>query len=102
MGQILRDVRGKHLMEDECVERTEVQSMVDLAIAKYHAENVSRLIRIEDRIIGIDGNGTGKRGAIQILGEQISEVNRNVETLLDKDQQTQGAHKLKAKWNGWM
>ena len=55
------------------MERVEVQGMVDLAIAKYHAENVARLTSIEDRIIGIDGNGTGRKGAIQRLEDKMED-----------------------------
>lgn len=75
------------------MERDEVQTMVDLAIAKFHGENVVRMTRIEDRIIGIDGNGTGKKGALQRLdakvdqslqhlGSKVDKVCTDVETLL--------------------
>lgn len=39
--------------------------MIDLAQSRYHAENVQRLTNIENRIIAIDGNGTGRTGAVQ-------------------------------------
>lgn len=64
------------------MERKEVQDMVDLAIAKFHAENVVRMTRIEDRIIGIDGNGTGKIGALQKLDAKVEKVCTDVETLV--------------------
>lgn len=50
-----------------------VQTMIDLAIAKYHGENVARLTSIEARLIGIDGNGTGREGAIQRLEKKMDE-----------------------------
>ena len=66
--------------------------MIDLAILKFHAENVAHMTTIEQRIIGIDGNGTGRKGAIQRLeekmddgfsqmGEQVEEVRTSVSTL---------------------
>ncbi len=80
------------------MDRAEVEGIVNLAIARYHSENVTRLTRIEDRIIGIDGNGTGRKGALQTLGDQVGEINANVKVMLEKDQQKEGARKLRTKW----
>lgn len=56
------------------MEREGVQNMIDLAIANFHAENVARLTKIEQRIIGIDGNGTGKKGALQRQDAKLEEL----------------------------
>ena len=84
------------------MERAEVQGLVDLAIAKYHAENVTRLTRIEDRIIGIDGNGTGKIGALQRLSGQLGELSEDVKSVLAKQQREEGADALELKWSNRM
>lgn len=46
--------------------------MIDLAQSRYHAENVARLTNIENRIIAIDGNGTGRIGAVQRIEMAIA------------------------------
>jgi hypothetical protein len=76
--------------------------MVDLAIAKYRAENVARLTRIEDRIIGIDGNGTGKKGAVQILSDKMDRLAESLHLLLTKESETKGALGLRQKYTGWL
>lgn len=48
--------------------------MIELAIAQHHAENVQRLSKIEERIIGIDGNGTGRIGALQRQDIKLAEL----------------------------
>jgi hypothetical protein len=62
--------------------------MVDLAIAQYHAENVARLTKIEDRLIGIDGNGSGRKGAIQRLEDKVDEGFSSAVTQLQEVQKT--------------
>lgn len=61
--------------------RMEVQAMIDLAIARHHTENVARLTSIEQRIIGIDGNGTGRIGAVQRIELAISSLTSGLESL---------------------
>lgn len=56
--------------------------MIDLSIARFHGENVSRLTKIEDRIIGIDGNGTGRKGALQFQNDKLEEMSVKLNTLL--------------------
>lgn len=46
--------------------------MIDLAISKFHGENVARLEKIEARLIGIDGNGTGRKGVLQRQDETLA------------------------------
>ena len=55
--------------------------MIDLAISRHHAENVARLTNIENRIIGIDGNGTGRIGAVQRIEMAISTLTSGLESL---------------------
>lgn len=59
--------------------RQEVQNMIDLAIQTHHAENVERLTRIESRIIAIDGNGTGRIGAVQRIELAISALTQRLD-----------------------
>ena len=65
---------------------------MNLAIARYHGENVARLTKIDGRLIGIDGNGSGRKGAIQrledkvddgftLIGGQMTEVQKTVSKL---------------------
>lgn len=56
--------------------------MIDLSIARFHGENVARLTKIEDRIIGIDGNGTGRKGALQRQDDKLEEMSGQLKTLL--------------------
>lgn len=60
--------------------------MIDLAIAKFHGENVSRLTKIDERLIGIDGNGSGRKGVLQKHGEQLEEMNGDIKTLLTRSE----------------
>jgi hypothetical protein len=53
--------------------------MIDLAIQTHHAENVERLVRIETRIIAIDGNGTGRIGAVQRIELAISALTQRLD-----------------------
>jgi len=57
---------------------TEVEDMIAAAIGNYHRENVARLSDIEGRLIGIDGNGTGKRGVLQQMGETLDEIKNDL------------------------
>lgn len=76
-------------MEDKKVvfTREEIEAMVDAriehAILKYHNENsnVLHLIRLsisdlKERIIGIDGNGTGRIGAVQRIERTLEAQNK--------------------------
>ncbi len=58
--------------------------MIDAAISARHLENVQRLTQIESRIIGIDGNGTGRIGALQKLELKVDKVCTDVETLVHR------------------
>lgn len=51
--------------------------MIDLAIATYDRGAVEKLNKIEGRIIGIDGNGTGKKGALQRQDDKLEELAGN-------------------------
>lgn len=57
--------------------------MIDLAIKTHHAENVERLTRIESRIIAIDGNGTGRIGAVQRIELAIAAINTRLEDTIN-------------------
>lgn len=52
--------------------------MIDLAISRHHAENVVRLTRIEDRILGIDGNGSGRKGVLQRQDEKLEQMSGEI------------------------
>lgn len=82
------------------MERIEVQNMIDLARAQQDSMILPRLVKIEDRLIGIDGNGTGRDGAIQVLGKKVDGVSGKVDVLLEKDSQTKGALQTRQKYTG--
>lgn len=70
------------------MEREGVQNMIDLAIAKFHGENVERLSEIKttqaeirQRIIGMDGNGTGKIGVLQRQDMKLAELSEKQDML---------------------
>jgi hypothetical protein len=65
--------------------------MIDLARAQQDSVILPRLVKIEERLIGIDGNGTGRDGAIQVLGKKVDGVSGKVDQLLNKDVETKGA-----------
>lgn len=59
--------------------------MINLAVASHHSENVERLSKIlifmeelKYRVIGIDGNGTGRTGALQRQDVKIAEVDAKI------------------------
>jgi len=56
--------------------------MISAAIDKYHGENVARLVKIEERIIGIDGNGTGREGALQRQDKVLKRIETEVTKLV--------------------
>lgn len=70
--------------------------MIGLEISKLHSENIAHLNRIdvqnakiEARIIGIDGNGTGRIGALQRqdlklaeLGDAQQQMDEKLDTVL--------------------
>ena len=65
--------------------------MVDLAIAKFHGENVQRLTKLDammealiKRVIGIDGNGTGKVGVLQKQDIKLEELGDNQDRIEGK------------------
>lgn len=68
------------------MERLEIQTMIDLAIQRFHGENVARLTKIEDRIIGIDGNGTGRIGALQRQDLKLSELDGKLNILVTRSE----------------
>lgn len=51
-----------------------MENLVEAKLATYHAQNVQRLTRIEERIISIDGNGTGRIGAVQRIENAIANL----------------------------
>jgi hypothetical protein len=84
------------------VERAEIEhiaeGMVKLAIATYHGENVVRLsdlasevAEVKARIIAIDGNGTGREGAVQRLEGTQRRMDGKLDALLSKESETKGA-----------
>jgi hypothetical protein len=66
------------------VEIEEVKILIALAISEKHAENVARLTKIEERIIGIDGNGTGRIGALQRQDIKLAEIATNQSVMNSK------------------
>lgn len=76
--------------------------MIDLSIAKFHGENVVRLTNIENRIISIDGNGTGRIGAVQRIEGALSTLTAIVESLKNSLGEVKidvgGSLKTKAIW----
>ncbi len=66
------------------MERKDVEYIVKATLADYHQEDLQRMARIEERIISIDGNGTGRKGAVQRLEEGINEIKTQLDELKDK------------------
>lgn len=80
------------------MDREEIQSMIDATVSKNHLENVNRLTKItnwlteiKERVIGIDGNGTGRIGALQRQDRKLEELVDNQELL------TKNQHEMNAK-----
>lgn len=77
------------------MERDEIESVaegkVKLAIAELKSEILPTLAKIEERIIGIDGNGTGRMGAIQILEGKCDSIAGDVGLLLARGSEIKGA-----------
>ena len=75
------------------MEREDIQGMVNLAVSQFKELNVERLSKIESlvealtkRVIGIDGNGTGKIGVLQkqdIKLEELGENQNRIENKID-------------------
>lgn len=62
-------------------QRKEVETMIEAAIGKYHGENLERfvgitkmLVELRQRIIGVDGNGTGSEGVLQRQDKAIDRL----------------------------
>ena len=74
------------------------EGKVRIAVAELRAEILPQLAEIKERIIGIDGNGTGRQGAIQVLegkcdniaGDVVT-IDGKVDLLLTRDAETKGA-----------
>ena len=77
------------------MERDEIESIaegkVKLAIAELKAEILPKLAKIEERIIGIDGNGTGRMGTIQVLEGKCDNIAGDVSLLLARGSEIKGA-----------
>lgn len=58
--------------------------MIDLAISKYDLLASDKLNKIERRIIGIDGNGTGQKGALQRQDDKLEELAGNQAVMTTK------------------
>lgn len=65
------------------LERADVETIVKATLAGYHVENVQRMARIEERIIAIDGNGTGRVGAVQRLEMGMANILEQIEGMRD-------------------
>ena len=79
-------------------DREYIQVVVDGKLSKYHSENLERfgsiemlLAEIRSRLIGIDGNGTGKVGVLQRQDAVLAEYN----TKLGQMQKSQDTLKTK-------
>lgn len=75
-------------------DRDYIQVVVDGKLSKYHSENLERfggiemlLAEIRARLIGIDGNGTGKVGVLQRQDAVLAEQNDRLERV-QKSQDT--------------
>lgn len=55
--------------------RKEIETMIAAHTLELHSQNVARFTRIEERIIGIDGNGTGREGALQRQDKVLASIN---------------------------
>ena len=73
------------------------EGLVKVAIAELRSEILPQLAEIKERIIGIDGNGTGREGAIQVLQKKMDRIGGNVDLLLTRDAETKGALKERQK-----
>jgi hypothetical protein len=69
-------------------DREYLQMVVDGRLSKYHSENITRfsgietlLAEIRSRLIGIDGNGTGKVGALQRQDKVLAAQNDKLEQM---------------------
>jgi len=86
------------------VERDEIEHIaegkVKVAIAHLRAEILPKLATIEQRIIGIDGNGTGRAGVIQLLERKVDNIDGKVDLLLSKDSETKGALGQRQRFTG--
>ena len=74
------------------------EGKVRIAVAELRAEILPQLSEIKERIIGIDGNGTGRPGVIQVLDRKVDKINGKVDNvdgkvdlLLTRDAETKGA-----------
>jgi len=63
--------------------REEVQAMIGAKMLELHGQNLERFGRIEERIIGIDGNGTGREGALQRQDKVLKAIDAKVDQLGD-------------------
>ena len=80
--------------------REEVKSMIIAEVGVMHTQNLNRFGLIErsqselrERIIGIDGNGTGREGVLQRQDKVLAkleigheEMSRNIVTLVNRSQ----------------
>lgn len=57
--------------------------MIQAAVGTFHGQNLERFGRIEERIIGIDGNGTGRVGALQRQDKMLQEICVKIEGIED-------------------
>jgi hypothetical protein len=77
------------------VERDEIEEIAEakvrLAIADLKTEILPQFTEIKGRLIGIDGNGTGREGAIQVLNRKMDTMGSDVSTLLRNDSRVKGA-----------
>jgi hypothetical protein len=82
-------------MWERDVERNEIERIAEVkvkaAIADLRAEILPKLARIEERIIGIDGNGTGREGAIQRLDTKVDGIAGDVSLLVANESTVRGA-----------
>ena len=83
--------------------REEIEDLMNARIGEYHIQNLKNfddvktnqaataatlreqnvaLLEIKDRIIAVDGNGTGKIGLLQTLTSNVDTLTENVDTLL--------------------
>jgi hypothetical protein len=62
-------------------QRKEIETMISAAVEKRHGENLQRFAEIRERIIGIDGNGTGRIGALQRQDAQLASIKSTVKDI---------------------
>ena len=79
------------------------ENVVKTALALYQLEQMQRLNlitsdlqEVKARVIGIDGDGTGRKGSIQVLGDKVDTLLTGIQNLKDNEREKEGARKYRA------